>query len=283
MTWHNSVPLASIFEVASDSSTNHPLYSFYKLNRINTDLLIPEGVKSVNFEQLPKEYIDKIKGDRLSGKKYCLPQTLKSVSGYVDFGNYIYFPLYLNDGLEYIGPGVFKLSQRRISIPSSVKKISSFVDYYNGTIEFRDFKNSKIINDEEKFIEFIENFSTEVDTHKTDIHFPSKYNLKLQERYRKGGFSTSNHAALLDRQYNIYFYESQMTFEKICFTSEDLENPIVIPSSELTTTFKKEDSLFRPGGRFGGPNYNEIYLKIRNILLEKAGYDIAGSKETKLK
>lgn len=283
MTWHNSVPLASIFEVASDSSTNHPLYSFYKLNRINTDLLIPVGVKSVNFEQLPKEYIDKIKGDRLSGKKYCLPQTLKSVSGYVDFGNYIYFPLYLNDGLEYIGPGVFKLSQRRISIPSSVKKISSFVDYYNGTIEFRDFKNSKIINDEEKFIEFIENFSTEVDTHKTSRHYPSEYNLKLQERYRKGGFSTSDHAALLDRQYNIYFYESHMMFKKICFTSEDLENPIVISSSELTTTFKKEDSLFRPGGRFGGPNYNEIYLKIRNILLEKTGYDIAGSKETKLK
>lgn len=74
-----------------------------------------------------------------------------------------------------------------------------------------------------------------------------------------------------------------MMFKNICFTSEDIENPIVIPSSELTTTFKKYDSYYKRSYRTGWPNYSEIYLKIRNILLEKTGYDIAGSKETKLK
>lgn len=285
ITWHNSVPLASIFEVASDSSTNHPLYSFYKLNMINTDLLIPEGVKSVNLSELSEEYLSKIDHDLISGKKYKLPSTLNSLTGNLKHPLQSKMTLYLNDGLKCISDDIFHDNYRKISIPSSL----STIYYYNldtcqvATVEFRDFKNSNIINDKEKFIEFIEKFSTEVDTHKTDIHFPSKDNLNLQERYRKGGFSTSNHQALFDRQYNIYFYESHMMFKNICFTSEDIENPIVIPSSELTTTFKKYDSYYKRRYRTGWPNYSEIYLKIRNILLEKTGYDIAGSKETKLK
>lgn len=285
MTWHNSVPLASIFEVASDSSTNHPLYSFYKLNRINTDLLIPEGVKSVNLSELSEEYLSKIDGDLISGKKYKLPSTLDILTGSLKHPLQSKMTLYLNDDLKCINDDILHGNYRKISIPSSL----STIYYYNldtcqvGTVEFRDFKNSKVINDEVKFIEIIEKFSTEVDTHKTDIHFPSKDNLNLQERYRKGGFSTSNHAALFDRQYNIYFYESHMMFKNICFTSEDIETPIVIPSSELTTTFKKYDSYYKRSYRTGWPNYSEIYLKIRNILLEKTGYDISGKEENKQK
>ena len=85
-----------------------------------------------------------------------------------------------------------------------------------------------------------------------------------------------------DTHHPIYFYRLQMMFQKLCFTSVDLENPIVISSSELTTTFEKYDNVFLKE-RVGFPNYKEVYLRIRNRLLEKTGYDIAGVKETKAK
>ena len=286
ITWHNSVPLASIFEVASDSSTNHPLYSFYKLNRINTDLLIPEGVKIVNLSGLSEEYLSKIDGDLISGKKYKLPSTLDILTGSLKYPLQSKMTLYLNDGLKCISDDILHGNYRKISIPSSL----STIYYYNldtcqvGTVEFRDFKKSEIINDEVKFIKFIEKFSTEVDT--TVKHYPDGYNSSLQEYYRNGGFSTTNLEVLLDSEYNIYYniyyHKIQMIFQKLCFASEDLENTIVIPSSELTTTFEEKDNAFMHE-RDGSPNYKEVYSKIRNILLEKTGYDIAGSKETKEK
>ena len=194
--------------------------------------------------------------------------------------------LYLNDGLKCISDDILHGNYRKISIPSSL----STIYYYNlddhqvATVEFRDFKNSKIINDEVKFIKFIKAFSTVVDT--TVRHYPDGYNSSLQEYYRNGVFSTTNREVLLDSEYNIYyyicFYKIQMVFQKLCFTSEDLENTIVIPSSELITTFEKDDNAFMHEWD-GSPNYKEVYLKIRNRLLEKTGYDIADVKETKVK
>ena len=278
ITWHNSVPLASIFEVASDSSTNHPLYSFYKLNRIKTNLLIPEGVKTVD--------LNKISIYKSRYGKHRLPKTVKSICGHLKYDDYynIYHELELNDGLEFIGSDVFGSELSKISIPSSVKEISLIGNTNvcnTDCIEFRDFKNSEVLNNEQKFLEFIR-LCSKVDTHKRKLHIPSEYNLKIQERYRKDGFSTSNHAALYDREYTIYIYELRMLFSTMVFTSDDIVKPITISAADLKIFFDKEDRI-GTHNYIGSPNYYEVYLKIREIIKEQTGYDIFEKAQVKIK
>lgn len=281
--WCDSIPLSSLFELITNDKT-HLLYSFYTLNRIETNLLVPEGIKSVDFIEIDKEYIRKIESDILSGKKYSLPSTLKSISGYIDWNHLVNFPslLSLNDGLEYIGPMLFTDKRMKISIPSSVEEISSAQNTCNvDCIEFRDFKNSKILNDEEKFLKFIEIFSTETDTHKSVRHMPSERNLEIQKKYSSGHYSTSNYAALFDHKYILYVYMMGMLFSELVFTSDDIEEPIVISSSDLKTTFYKKESFY--GELIGDRDCYKIYSKIREIIKEKTGYDIFKSDEIKTK
>lgn len=279
--WYDSIPLASLFEVMTDE-VNCSLYSFYKLSRINTNLLIPFGVKCVDFSKLPEGYILKIKGDVLSGKKYCLPELLTSVTGNLGRGGLEFSQFYFNDGVN-IERGAFGLYANKVSIPSSVNgdmvDFDSIISNPCDIIEFRDFKNSGVVSDKLTFLKFIESFTYEIDLHKSAMHYPSKHNLEIQEKYRKGGFSTSNHAALFDRKYKRYFYETGMDFQNIRFTSDDLEYPVVIPAIDLTTRFEKSEGFFRTSERIGGPNYSDIYEKIRNILIEKTGYDIKNEKD----
>lgn len=274
--WNDYFPLASLFEFVESESEN-PLFKFYELSREENNLILPEGIKSANFH-----YIDKIKNTKSDLKAYITPSSLKSIIGSTAISSYKYIPLYLNDGLEYIGTGVFEFKTRFISIPSSVKEIEILRSSYNGSIEFRDFENSIILNDETKFTNFISNFSIEVDTKKIKRHYPSAENLRLQEMYRKGRVSIFNHAGLFDREYTMYEYELKFSFEYICFTSKSLEEAIVVPASVLITKFYKYDSMYGKQ-RVGNPNYDDVYLKIRNVLFENTGYDITSKEQSKVK
>lgn len=279
--WSDSFPLTSLFEFV-DCESNHPLFNFYELDNEENNLLLPEGVEYVSFEHIPKFYIDRIKNDIINGKKYSTPCTLKRINGYIDLGTDSFNLLFLNDGLEYIGEEVFRFNANKISIPSSVEIICSIDKGCNiKTIEFRDFENSTILNDKYDFANFLSNFAIEVDTKKTKMHYPSADNLFIQERYREGYFSYPYNLTLLDDICIMYIYELGFSFEYVCFTSERLDEPIVIPASVLKIKFSKYDNFFNY--RVGYPDYNDVYLKIRNILLENTGYDISNKEQVKVK
>lgn len=273
IAWNDYFPLASLFEFV-DCELNNPLFNFYELNKEDNNLILPEGVKVAIFHYIDNKYIDKLNNTKSNIKTYITPNSLKSIYGFPFINGYKYIPLYLNDGLECIGDNLFDFHTKFISIPSSVKVFGLLHSSYNGIIEFRDFENSIILNDETKFTDFISNFSIEVDTKKIKRHYPSAENLFIQEfmeeRYKEGYYSIPYDPALFDVICDMCIYELRFSFKYLCFKSERLEEPIVIPSSVLTTEFTKESSIYT--------NYDDVYSKIRNVLLEKTGYDISVKK-----
>lgn len=279
LTWSSSVSLASIMEILINNEA-HLLKPFYELNKIPNNLLIPDGVESIDFDKVPKEYVYKKARDLLGVTKIEFSHNLKRISGQIGFAP---LTLKFNDGLEYIGTRGLTSNAVVISIPSSVENISPTQESYYGIIEFRDFKNSRIINNKEKLIQFIKSFSAEIKTGRTEVHYPSKRNLEIQEKYRKGHFSTFDHAALFDHKYTNYIYKSLMTFRQIRFSSKDLEKPVVITVDDLSIEFKKTKSYYNKEELVGYPDYSEVYQKIRNILLERTGYDISNEEKAKTK
>lgn len=142
-----------------------------------------------------------------------------------------------------------------------------------------DFKNSKIVNNKEKFIEFLEKFSTSCYTGKKEVCIPSKITLDLRNKYRAGRFTTSDHASLYAKDYVKYIYKNEMLFYAICFIDESTNTEIVIHKKDLAFEFIKTSALFEEQ-RYDSPDFDKTYEKIRKIILEKSGYDI-GNKDSK--
>lgn len=280
--FENKVPLSTIYELFVTDKDNHKLYSIYEVNRLENNLLIPYGVKRINLSSLPHEYIERIEKDVNSRKKYVFPNCLKSIRGAMDYFGYDFSNLYFPDGLEELMLGY------NATIPSSVEILNRSADKHVGYIKFRDFKNSKIVNDKKKFIKFLEDFSEEIDTNMTDYHTPSKYSLEVQRKSRTGRFTTQNHAALFDKPYTIYIFKQVMLFTDLYFLDDNLDNPIVVSAKDIELEFdKKRFSLEAEYNRYsreydsnkkeiyGSVDFNKIYEKIRRIIIEQSGYDIA--------
>lgn len=278
--FENKVPLSTLCELFVTDKNKHALYSIYEANRIENNLVIPYGVKRINLNLLSHEYKKRIKRDIIFGiDKYVYPNSLKSIRNF--FGNNFsssYFP----DGLEELMLGY------NATIPSSVEILKRSADIHIGYVKFRDFKNSKIVNDKEKFIKFLEDFSEEIDTKTTDYHVPSSYSLEVQRKYHTGRFTTQDHTALFDKPYTIYVFKQKMLFRSLYFLDDDLDNPIVINGKDIELEFdKKRFSLEAEYNRYsrdydsnkkelyGSVDFNKIYEKIRRIIIEQSGYDIA--------
>ncbi|MCI6931642.1 MAG: hypothetical protein MR765_00665 [Tenericutes bacterium] len=278
----NKVHLSTLYELFATDKDKHILYSIYEANRLENNLLIPYGVKRINLNLLPHEYIKRIEKEVNSRKKYTFPNSLKSIRGAMDYFGYDFSNLYFPDGLEELMIGY------NATIPSSVEILKRSADKHIGYVKFRDFKNSKIVNDKEKFIKFLEDFSEEIDTNKTDYHTPSSYSLEVQRKYRTGRFTTQDYAALFDKPYTIYVFKQKMLFTSLYFLDDNLDNPIVINGKDIELEFdKKRSSLEAEYNRYsreydsnkkklyGSVDFNKIYEKIRRIIIEQSGYDIA--------
>ena len=278
----NKVHLSTLYELFATDKDKHTLYSIYEANRLENNLLIPYGVKRINLNLLPHEYIKRIEKEVNSRKKYTFPNSLKSIRGAMDYFGYDFSNLYFPDGLEELMIGY------NATIPSSVEILKRSADKHIGYVKFRDFKNSKIVNDKEKFIKFLEDFSEEIDTNKTDYHTPSSYSLEVQRKYPTGRFTTQNHAALFDKPYTIYVFKQKMLFTSLYFLDNNLDNPIVVNGKDIELEFgKKRSSLEAEYNRYsreydsnkkklyGSVDFNKIYEKIRKIIIEQSGYDIA--------
>ncbi len=270
--------LSSIFELTVQNSSDHPLSAIYEANRIVNNLIVPDGVKKIN---LNCRYLSRIINEVLSGKKYVFPNSLKTIIGKIDYLGYDFSNLYFPDGLEELMLGY------NATIPSSVEILKRGAKHI-GYVKFRDFKNSKIVNNKEKFIKFLEDFSEEIDTNKTDYHTPSSYSLEGQRKYPTGRFTTQNHASLFDKPYTIYVFKQKMLFTSLHFLDNSLDNPIVVNGKDIELEFgKKRSSLEAEYNRYsreydsnkkklyGSVDFNKIYEKIRKIIIEQSGYDIA--------
>lgn len=273
----NKVHLSTLYELFATDKDKHTLYSIYEANRLENNLLIPYGVKRINLNLLPHEYIKRIEKEVNSRKKYTFPNSLKSIRGAMDYFGYDFSNLYFPDGLEELMIGY------NATIPSSVEILKRSSDKHIGYIKFRDFKNSKIVNDKEKFIKFLEDFSEEIDTNKTDYHTPSSYSLEVQRKYRTGRFTTQDYAALFDKPYTIYVFKQKMLFTSLYFLDDNLDNPIVINGKDIELEFDKTKQYYYYSRRSkvskedlsGCADFNKIYEKIRRIIIEQSGYDIA--------
>lgn len=265
--------LSSIFELTVQNSNDHPLSAIYEANRIVNNLIVPDGVKKIN---LNCSNLSRIKNEVLSGKKYVFPNSLKTIIGKIDYLGYDFSNLYFPDGLEELMIGY------NATIPSSVEILKRGAKHI-GYVKFRDFKNSKIVNDKEKFIKFLEDFSEEIDTNKTDYHTPSSYSLEVQRKYRTGRFTTQDYAALFDKPYTIYVFKQKMLFTSLYFLDDNLDNPIVINGKDIELEFEKTTQYYYYSRRskvskedlFGCADFDKIYEKIRRIIIEQSGYDIA--------
>ena len=273
----NKVHLSTLYELFATDKDKHILYSIYEANRLENNLLIPYGVKRINLNLLPHEYIKRIEKEVNSRKKYTFPNSLKSIRGAMDYFGYDFSNLYFPDGLEELMIGY------NATIPSSVEILKRSADKHIGYVKFRDFKNSKIVNDKEKFIKFLEDFSEEIDTNKTDYHTPSSYSLEVQRKYRTGRFTTQDYAALFDKPYTIYVFKQKMLFTSLYFLDDNLDNPIVINGKDIELEFDKTTQYYYYSRRSkvskedlsGCADFNKIYEKIRRIIIEQSGYDIA--------
>lgn len=265
--------LSSIFELTVQNSNDHPLSAIYEANRIVNNLIVPDGVKKIN---LNCRYLSRIKNEVISGKKYVFPNSLKSIFGKIDYLGYDFSNLYFPDGLEELMIGY------NATIPSSVEILKRGAKHI-GYVKFRDFKNSKIVNDKEKFIKFLEDFSEEIDTNKTDYHTPSSYSLEVQRKYRTGRFTTQDYAALFDKPYTIYVFKQKMLFTSLYFLDDNLDNPIVINGKDIELEFDKTKQYYYYSRRSkvskedlsGCADFDKIYEKIRRIIIKQSGYDIA--------
>lgn len=273
----NKVHLSTLYELFATDKDKHILYSIYEANRLENNLLIPYGVKRINLNLLPHEYIKRIEKEVNSRKKYTFPNSLKSIFGKIYYLGYDFSNLYFPDGLEELMIGY------NATIPSSVEILNRCYDDHIGYIKFRDFKNSKIVNDKEKFIKFLEDFSEEIDTNKTDYHTPSSYSLEVQRKYRTGRFTTQDYAALFDKPYTIYVFKQKMLFTSLYFLDDNLDNTIVINGKDIELEFDKTTQYYYYSRRSkvskedlsGCADFNKIYEKIRRIIIEQSGYDIA--------
>lgn len=273
----NKVHLSTLYELFATDKDKHILYSIYEANRLENNLLIPYGVKRINLNLLPHEYIKRIEKEVNSRKKYTFPNSLKSIRGAMDYFGYDFSNLYFPDGLEELMIGY------NATIPSSVEILNRCYDDHIGYIKFRDFKNSKIVNDKEKFIKFLEDFSEEIDTNKTDYHTPSSHSLEVQRKYRTGRFTTQDYAALFDKPYTIYVFKQKMLFTSLYFLDDNLDNSIVINRKDIELEFDKTTQYYYYSRRSkvskedlsGCADFDKIYEKIRRIIIEQSGYDIA--------
>lgn len=254
--------LSSIFELTVQNSNDHPLSAIYEANRIVNNLIVPNGVKKIN---LSCGYLSKIRNEVLSGKKCVFPNGLKTIIGRIYFLNssYNYDNLFFNNDLEQLQAGY------NFTIPSSVYELSNFCSMVD-CIKFIDFKNSKIVNNKNIFIEFIRNFSSEIDT------TPTEYHRKFVRPY-------------FDIQ---HIYKQKMCFKALWFLNKDLDKPIIINAKdielepikkifsfadELNSKSKVYDDFNKEV--YGYDGYKKIYEKIRRIIIEQSGYDIANREE----
>ena len=226
---YDVVPLYTIFELCVFSKSDHLLYCLYTLNnRLKNNFIVPEGVKSIDFHCLSDDYKRRLVSYFLIKEINTFPKGLKSIRGNMRFENiyyYYYEDINFNDDLEYLTTGI------DTCIPSSVKNVNDGLDEYDsiGYIKFRDFKNSKIVNDRMKFIEFLEKYSANRYTGKKEVCMQSKSTLGLQNKYRTGRFTTFDHASLYAKDYVKYTYKNEMLFYEICFIDESSNMEIVIP------------------------------------------------------
>lgn len=273
----DKILLSSIFELTVQNSSDHPLSAIYEANRIVNNLIVPEGVKKIN---LSGRYLSRIKNEVLSGKKCVFPNSLKTIIGKIDYLDYNYDNLFFNYDFELLQPGY------NFTIPSGVYELSNFCSMAD-CIKFRDFKNSKIVNDKEKFIKFLKDFSRENDTNTSYYHTPSKYSLEVQRKYHTGRFTTQDYAALFDKPYTMYVFKQKMLFTSLYFLDDNLDNPIVVNAKDIELEFYKTTEYYYYSRRskvskedlYGCADFDKIYEKIRRIIIEQSGYDIASREE----
>ena len=284
--WCNAIPLASFFELYMNKK-KHQLCSFYELNKIRTNLILPEGVKKVDFLNFSSVHLHKIIDDDPRKKDYYeFPSTMESIYNFSS--NNKGLNLILNDGLKEISFMITDIYS--VSIPSGLKAFKIYtglVDSHKSRIvefryvEFRDYENSNILNNIENFIDFMKCCAIELATGRIRYHRPSARNLKIQEKYATGRYTTSDHAALFDHEYKEYEYVFDPVFSSMKLLSKDNKTKIVIQAKDLEDHFyKKELYLFE---LVGVPNYSQIYSKIRETIKEQTGYDIATQEQISCK
>lgn len=159
-TWEEKVPLRTIMELMECGylEGDDKLFSFYKMIKTIFEdagrYFIFEGIKKINVELdiTRKDEILLIEINKKSkGKTVYTPSTLKDIGG---FFNFSCTSLVLNDGCESFSLMEFSCHNYfSISVPSSLKVLyfGNIEDNYLNSIEFRDYKNSNLLQDKNSF------------------------------------------------------------------------------------------------------------------------------------
>ena len=189
----DNIPLSTILEIVyGDVSPNYyrclkELYSIHKkmfgnyffmqddiFKKIpnefsfNDVYFLPEGINEIflSLEHRKFDYYAKRVIEESKGKIIIMPKSLKEIYGEL-FESKNIKGIILNDGLEKIRYAYLKPSSKVIDIPSSLKLCNEEWIYNvrnNGletdiisidTLRFKDYKNSKLLNNSEKLYEFL--------------------------------------------------------------------------------------------------------------------------------
>lgn len=187
--WQDSLPLETYCFIKSMNKTRHErvpvdaifrrywalfdLYDLMKKNEISNKYFLPEGLTTIDLdsdsyrnrnknifdrEEKINEFLYRLSQDA-SGKKVILPSSLVRISGDIFSGKPI-AGIELNDGLEYIGDGTLKgYKLKSLVIPASLERIN-FEDIQDSIeiLVFKDYKASKILNDDERLCKLFECF-----------------------------------------------------------------------------------------------------------------------------
>lgn len=176
--WNYKVPLITILQLnyIGYLGVEDDLFPLYKLVRENLRLVddvnwcgvsILQGLEEIRIGTIPikgskqdehGKFIEKIM-DITKGMEVIMPSSFRSFMGKFPFECN---SLTLNDGCEHFSGEITKGSNMTLSIPASLKwlKVTSMLLNPNqvvGTIIFRDYENSQILNDDILLKEFCKN------------------------------------------------------------------------------------------------------------------------------
>lgn len=185
--YNHYVPLSTIYRIAKTgeyvhtiynkpwSSVHHsPLYKLYNLYISKKEILppnhlnyyFPEGIREINTENLPvgetvynvEPLMDTIQKNSRN-KTVFFPRSMRKVTGNVFGTDVNYFCL--NEGLEELGESSLIASkQDELIIPSTLAKIDPYAMKFSyiKRINFNNFKESKLLQDDEELKQFLSNF-----------------------------------------------------------------------------------------------------------------------------
>ena len=276
--WADKVPLRSYLSLISseESKTEWNIYELYKIleNEYLNNIIykIPEGIKYLNIDLIPKAILDEIR-KKSKDKVLLMPSTLKTIKG--NIFNDKYPNIILNEGLETIGiSSLLNINLPYINIPSSVAEISK--EAFNikklKTLNFDDYPNSKLLHNKEEFTNFIYSFISIYETGNEYNHYISDEARKKQKAYHEGSYSTVSDWELLDHDCLMYEIEYTTKIKEIVLKEKD--KSITISNKEYLLK-DYTSSLFRIDYIF----VLELVDKIEDLIKEKTGHDIFVEKE----